>query len=91
MDKGQYIELPLLYYKGYRAKESGGEILPVVCGENNVVRVLVPSGFQGIIEVDFKGFWYWRAAEVISLGTICLLLWLAVLRIRKRREKVNFP
>ena len=63
----------------------------MVCGENNVVRVLVPSGFQGIIEVDFKGFWYWRAAEVISLGTICLLLWLAVLRIRKRREKVNFP
>lgn len=87
VDKGQYIELPLLYYKGYRAKESGGEILPVVCGENNVVRVLVPSGFQGIIEVDFKGFWYWRAAELISLGTICLLLRPVVLRIRKRREK----
>lgn len=85
--QGQYIELPLLYYKGYRAKESGGEILPVVCGENNVVRVLVPSGFQGIIEVDFKGFWYWRAAEVISFGTFCLLLWLAVLRFRKGREK----
>lgn len=87
VDKGQYIELPLLYYKGYRAKESGGEILPVVCGENNVVRVSVPSGFQGIIEVDFKGFWYWRAAEVISFGTFCLLLWLAILRIRKRREE----
>lgn len=86
-EQGQYIELPLLYYKGYRAKESGGGVLPVVCGENNVVRVSVPSGFQGIIEVDFKGFWYWRAAEVISLVTLCLLLWLSILRIRKRREE----
>ena len=93
VDKGQYIELPLLYYKGYRAKESGGEILPVVCGENNVVRVLVPSGFQGIIEVDFKGFWYWRAAEVISLGTFCLLFLPALLKFCRRRkeEKANFP
>lgn len=72
--EGQYIELPLLYYKGYQAAESGGEALPVVCGDNNVVRVLVPSGFQGIIEVDFKGFWYWRAAELISFLTVCLLL-----------------
>lgn len=93
VDKGQYIELPLLYYKGYRAKESGGEILPVVCGENNVVRVLVPSGFQGIMEVDFKGFWYWRAAEVISLGTFCLLFLPALLKFCRRRkeEKANFP
>lgn len=73
-EQGQYIELPLLYYKGYKAVESGGETLPVICGENNVVRVLVPSGFQGIIEVDFVGFWYWRAAEVISLVTMFLLL-----------------
>lgn len=86
-EQGQYIELPLLYYKGYRAKESGGEILPVACGENNVVRVLVPSGFQGIIEVDFEGFWYWRVAEVISLVTLCLLLRSAIMRIRRRREE----
>ena len=71
---GQYIELPLLYYKGYQARESGGGTLQVVCGDNNVVRVMVPSGFQGIIEVDFAGFWYWRAAELISLGTLCLVI-----------------
>lgn len=71
--EGQYIELPLLYYKGYKAIESGGQALRVVCGENNVVRVLIPSGFQGIVEVDFIGFWYWRAAELLSLGGWCLL------------------
>lgn len=87
----QYIELPLLYYKGYRAKEKDGGILPVVCGENNVVRVLVPSGFQGIIEVNFKGFWYWRAAEVISFVTFCLLLGLTLkFNRRRKKEKENF-
>lgn len=75
---GQYIELPLLYYKGYQAVESGGETLQVVCGDNNVVRVMVPSGFQGIIEVNFKGFWYWRAAELISVLTACLLLFMGM-------------
>ena len=85
-EQRQYIELPLLYYKGYRAKESGGGILPVVCGENNVVRVLVPSGFQGIIEVDFAGFWYWRAAEVISLVMAVRLICLSVGKIYPERK-----
>ncbi len=85
---GQYIELPLLYYKGYRAKESGGETLQVVCGENNVVRVLVPSGFQGIIEVDFVGFWYWRAAELISFVTLCLIV-LQAIRKHFRRDRTS--
>ncbi len=85
-EQRQYIELPLLYYKGYRAKECGGGILPVVCGENNVVRVLVPSGFQGIIEVDFAGFWYWRAAEVISLVMAVRLICLSVGKIYPERK-----
>ncbi len=73
-----YIELPLLYYKGYRARESGGMYLPVVCGDNNVARVIVPSGFQGIMEVDFHEFWYWRAAEAVSLLTLGLIISLAI-------------
>ncbi|RKJ44914.1 hypothetical protein D7X98_09600 [bacterium 1XD8-76] len=87
-EQGQYIELPLLYYKGYRAVESGGGKLQVVCGENNVVRVMIPSGFQGIIEVDFAGFWYWRAAELVSLLTACMLLLQIVRRFcRERNER----
>ena len=68
------MELPLLYYKGYVAKGEEGQKLSVVCGENNVLRVLIPAGYQGKIEVDFKGFWYWRVAEVVSLATL-LMIW----------------
>lgn len=69
-----YVELPLLYYKGYEAKGEHGQKLDVVCGENNVLRVLIPAGYQGKIDVDFKGFWYWRVAEAVSLATL-LMIW----------------
>ncbi len=87
-EQGQYIELPLLYYKGYRAAESGGGKLQVVCGENNAVRVMIPSGFQGIIEVDFAGFWYWRAAELASLLTWCMLLRKVIRRFCRGRKEI---
>lgn len=34
-----YIEVPLLYYPGYVARDENGKKMKVVCGENNVVRV----------------------------------------------------
>lgn len=77
-----YVELPLLYYKGYEAVESGGMKLAIVCGSNNLVRVIVPSGFQGIINVDFISPWYWRVAELISLMTLGGTI---ILCVRRRR------
>lgn len=65
-----YIDMPLLYYRGYRAKSDDGNILEVCAGENNVVRVLVPGGYEGKISVGFVSPWYWRMAEVVSLITL---------------------
>ena len=81
-----YIELPLLYYKGYQAVETGGKTLDVVCGDNNVVRVIVPSGFQGIIEVDFESPWYWRLAEVISVGMLAVLIFIKRKNVQRREQ-----
>jgi len=81
-----YIELPLLYYKGYQAVETGGKTLDVVCGDNNVVRVIVPSGFQGIIEVDFESPWYWRLAEVISAGMLAVLIFIKRKNVQRREQ-----
>ena len=72
-----YVELPLLYYKGYRAIGEAGQHLELVCGDNNVIRVLLPAGYQGCIDVDFGGFWYWRVSEVLSLATLLVILALA--------------
>lgn len=81
-----YVELPLLYYKGYRAiateDKTAMEIGP---GDNNVVRVVIPAGFSGEISVNFVSPFYWRISECISLGVLVLLLILYVRKLRKRR------
>ncbi len=70
-DTEGYVELPLLYYKGYRAKAADtGAGLTVCAGENNVVRVYVPADFAGSIEVRFVSPVYWRISEMISAGFV---------------------
>lgn len=75
-----YVELPLLYYKGYRAENTDtGEALSAVKGDNGDVRLLLPEHFQGSIRVWYAGMWYWHVAEILSLAVgggflVCLLL-----------------
>ncbi len=83
-----YAEFPMLYYKGYRAKESeSGESLAVVKGDNGDVRVLLPEGFAGTVRVWYAGMWYWRLAEAVSMltGIGFLGYWLL------RKQNLHFP
>lgn len=64
-EREEYVDLPLLKYKGYYA-ESAGRGLPVSCGENNRLRVAVPPAFSGTVYAAFAEPWYWRAAEIVS-------------------------
>ena len=70
-----YIDLPLLFYRGYRAVDTvTGEVLSLRYGENNTVCVNLPGGYQGEFMVKFMPPWYWRIGEWISLiGYICIL------------------
>ena len=81
-----YIDFPLLYYKGYSAKNAdNGEKLSVSVGENYDVRVILPAGFDGNITVSFTGKWYWHAAEYTSVLTGgSLILW----RIFRKKRKL---
>ena len=69
-----YVTLPLLSYKGYRAKDGEGRRLVVTDGTNHLLRVQVPAGFAGEIRVDFVSPLYWRISEIISLATLIGLL-----------------
>ena len=69
-DTESYIDLPLLLYKGYRARCDTGQQLTVADGENHLVRVLIPGGFKGTFEVSFVSPLYWRISEIITLITI---------------------
>lgn len=69
-----YIEFPLLFYKGYFAKDSNtGQDIKVISGENNVVRVLLPNNYNGNIEVKFQEPILWRIGELITVFSFGVL------------------
>ena len=85
-DSEQYVELPLLMYPGYQALAADTkQKLAVTYGDNNVVRVMIPAGFEGIVKVTFAGKWYWTVAEILSVLTLCGLVLIPILRKRQGR------
>lgn len=80
-DMDSYVELPLLYYSWYYAADEEGTVLELMPGENNVVRLIVPAGYEGSVTVAFREPILWRIAEIIS---VCVLVVMIVDAIRKR-------
>ena len=80
-----YIDLPLLYYPGYRAQWDGKD-LRIDKGENNVLRIFgVPMGVNQAVRVWFEPPMLWLAAQGISLlGAV--LLGAALVRLYRRRK-----
>lgn len=87
-DAESYVDLPLLLYKGYRAMDAGTtEPLRLCAGENNVIRVLLPANYEGMLDVDFVPPRYWRVGEWISAATIAALA--ALFPRRAKKSKVG--
>lgn len=74
-NEDSFVDLPLLLYKGYRAVDLGtGQKMQVQAGENQVVRVVIPGNFEGGVKVSFVSPFYWRISELISVGTMAVLI-----------------
>lgn len=71
---GGYVDVPMLMYKGYRAVDAKGQEIKLSFGENNVIRVHVPAGYEGDIKVEFVSPFYWRISEVISITAVLFLM-----------------
>lgn len=71
----QYIEVPLIYYRGYDADDlSHEENIYVEAGDNGRVRVQLPGNYQGTLKVQFKEPVLWRISELISALTIAVII-----------------
>ncbi|MCI9336159.1 MAG: hypothetical protein HFH93_01225 [Lachnospiraceae bacterium] len=81
-----YVEVPLFLYKGYQARTGAGEKLECVYGDNNVIRVLLPPGFQDTVSVCFVSPVYWRLSEAVSWGSVAGVIVCCVYGTRKRRR-----
>lgn len=79
------VSLPLFGYDGYCATVDGKD-MELALGENNRLTVLLPAGTQGTLRVWFEVKALWRAAELVSLGTLLGLI-AAITVGRKRRAK----
>lgn len=94
VDRAGRIELPLLYYDGYRARatsEDGTNIpLEISAGQNNVVSIELESGMDCDVIVEFCEPWYWRMAEMFSVISLVIVIWYGYSRggkIWKRKQK----
>ena len=78
------MEIPLLYYPGYRAEADGTECL-VAQGDNHVIRLYrIREGTDIPVRVWFEPPMAWRIAEGISvLGFALLAAALAVMSKRR--------
>lgn len=81
-DENGLIDLSMVYYKGYTAKDTQtGESFETYPANGYTTGVVVRPGYRGEIVVKFTGFWYWRLAAVVSiiaLIVICLNIYTSV-------------
>lgn len=62
------IILPLFYYPDYHCWDMDtGEEYRTDRGDNNILWVYLPAGYQGTLGIAFKEPLLWRIAEIISL------------------------
>ena len=64
-----YVEVPLLYYPGYSAKDIDGNRLDIVKGTNNVLRVQLHDGSDNI-KIKYSGLIIFKISCIISFLTV---------------------
>lgn len=80
------ILVPYLAYKGYAAIDCESHArMETRKGEDAILEVVLPAGYQGEIEVYFREPGIWRAAELVSLLTLIILIGVMV----KERDYKN--
>lgn len=76
-----FIEFPLNYYKDYACRDtSTGIEYAVTPGTNNMVKVTIPAGYEGTIQVSFREPLLWRICELISLLSVLSAMTVLVYR-----------
>ena len=85
--EGNYLEMPILNYAGYRAWDENGKKLEILEGDDHRIRVeLTGDGKEHEIHVRFGPVPGFLAASAVSLLTVAGIGWLYW---RKRKKPVQ--
>lgn len=91
-DSGQTadVDLPLLAYRYYTATDAAsGTILPLTENEKHCLRVTLPAGYSGTVQVRYTPPVSWHIAEAVTLVTVLGLIGWAVQSLRRRRAPLR--
>ena len=76
----QYIEVPVIYYKGYEAKDENGNAVALEEGDNNRIRVMLTGdGKPHTITLDYRSPVSYTISAWVSILTCAGLLTFGIL------------
>ena len=81
-----YVDVPFHYYPYYHAVDQNGNELATDITELLRLRVLLPEGSSGTVQISFEIPVLWRVGDAVSVITLCGLIALSVLSQKKRKE-----
>lgn len=77
-DEGEFIEVPLLAYKGYVARDENGNKVKIYKESDwcNRIRIcLSGDGQKHSINIKYRGYWFMDIANAITLIALFFALW----------------
>ncbi len=72
-----WLEVPLIYYWGYKAVDGGGKRLDVVQNDKGILRIMLRPDTDSV-RLKYTGTWFYRLGDIITLLTLIALAALAV-------------
>lgn len=82
-----WIEFPIINYKNYVAYGENGQNFTIVDGNNNVVRVIIPDRYSGMVTVVYEIPRLYKIADICSLIAVIVIVGIAFLLNRKQDDK----
>lgn len=90
-----YLELPVIGYRGYGlTSDEAEQESPYITkerGNHGDLRVAVPAGYKGSLNISYKGFFIYRIAETLSLGTLLCIAAYLIADVGRNRKRKKTP
>ncbi len=85
-EDGGWLSVPAFAYKYVTAEDESGGVLKTEKGENSLLCIEIPAGFDGSVTVAFHEPLFWKVATAVSLVTAVALV-IGMLLMRRKIEK----
>ena len=84
--EGDWVEVPLLWYPGYRAVDETGEVMTLARGDGNYLRVYL-EGETGEVHITYGSRKIYRAGEACTLASLAAMAGYAIINGKNKRRR----